>query len=278
MDFCARCGLQTQPGQPSCPRCGMPLRVQPPAFPPQYRPPGPPGRGGPPRDGQPRWMAAAAIVLVAVAAGAVAALILVRSPAGHTSTSPASTAATSPVQAATGEAVASQAGAGQGGAGQGGAGQSTTGPVSEQTAAQSLSRLLTQSISDRSAILSAYHDVDTCGSGLVADAQTFQQAATSRQNLLSRLGALPGASALPSGLLQALEGAWQASVAADQDYAAWARDESSRGCRVHDTADAHYRATSAPNHEATADKTTFVSLWNPIAVRYGLPTYRQDEL
>ena len=150
--------------------------------------------------------------------------------------------------------------------------------MSEQTAAQSLSRLLTQSISDRSSILSAYHDVDTCGSGLVADARTFQQAATSRQNLLSRLGALPGAGTLPSGLLQALHGAWQASVAADQDYAAWARDESSRGCQVHDTADAHYQATSASNHEATTDKTTFVSLWNPIAVRYGLPTYRPDEL
>jgi hypothetical protein len=271
MDFCARCGLQAQPGQPACPRCGMPLRGQPP-FPPQYRPPGPPappGRGGPPRDGQPRWMAAAAIVLVAVAAGAVAALILIRSPAGHTSTSPASTAAASPAQTATGEVAASQEGAGQTGSGQ---------PVSEQTAAQSLSRLLTQSISDRSAILSAYHDVDTCGSGLVADAQTFQQAATSRQNLLSRLGALPGASALPPGLIQALHGAWQASVTADQDYAAWARDESARGCRAHDTADAHYQATSTPNHEATTDKTTFVGLWNPIAVRYGLPTYRQDEL
>jgi hypothetical protein len=272
MDICARCGLQTQPGQPFCPRCGMPFRGQPPAVPPQYRPPGPPGRAGQPRDGQPRWMAAAAIVLVAVAAGAVVALILVRSPAGHTS-SPASPAATSPVQTATGEVAASQAGAGQTGSS-----QSTTGPVSEQTAAQNLSRLLTQSISDRSAILSAYHDVDTCGSGLVADAQTFQQAATSRQNLLSRLGVLPGASALPSGLLQALNGAWQASVAADQDYAAWARDESSRGCQAHDTADAHYQATSTSNHEATTDKTTFVSLWNPIAVRYGLPTYRQDEL
>src|SRR5262245_33995970 len=191
MDICARCGLQAQPGQPSCPRCGMPLRGPPP-FPPQYGTPGPPGRGGPPRDGrrpervsrdgQPRWMAAAAIVLVAVAAGAVVALILVRSPAGHTSTSPASTAATSPVQTATGEVAASQPGASQ----------PATGTASEQTAAQSLSRLLTQSISDRSAILSAYHDVDTCGSGLVADAQTFQQAATSRQNLLSRLGALPG--------------------------------------------------------------------------------------
>jgi len=213
-------------------------------------------------------MTAAAIVLVAVAAGAVVALILVRSPAGHTSTSPASPAPSSPVQTATGEVAASQAGAGQ----------PTTGTASEQTAAQGLSRLLTQSISDRSAILSAYSDVDTCGSRLTADAQTFQQAAASRQSLLARLGALPGASALPSRLLQALNGAWQSSVTADQDYAAWARDENSHGCRAHDTANAHYQATSAPNHTATTDKITFVSLWNPIAARYGLPAYQQDQL
>jgi hypothetical protein len=213
-------------------------------------------------------MVIAAIVLSAVAAGAVVALILVRSPGGHSgtgSTAPAS--ASSPVQAATGDAVASQAG-----------GQPTSGPASEQAAAQNLSRLLTQSISDRSAILSAYNDVDTCGPGVAQDAQTFQQAATSRQNLLARLGALPGASALPSRLLQSLNGAWQASVAADQDYAAWASDESTHGCRAHDTANAHYQATSEANREATTDKTTFAGLWNPIAVKYSLPTYRQDEL
>ena len=127
MDFCARCGQQAQPGQPFCPRCGLALRAQPPGFPPPYQPPGPPGRGGPggpPRDGRPQLMVIAAIVLSAVAAGAVVALILVRSPGLHSVTG-------------------------------------STAPASEQAAAQSLSRLLTQSISDRSAILSAYNDVPT---------------------------------------------------------------------------------------------------------------------
>jgi hypothetical protein len=216
-------------------------------------------------------MAAAGIVVAAVAAGAIVAMFLVRSPAGHTGTSSTTSAAAlskSPGQVTAGQAAASQTATGQ----------AVTGAVSEQEAAQNLSRLLTQSISDRSAIVSAYNDVDTCGSGLVADAQTFQRAATSRQSLLSRLGALPGANALPSRMLQALTGAWQASVDADHDYAAWARDESAHGCRVHDTANAHYQATSAPNRAATTDKTSFVSLWNPIAATYGLPAYQQNEL
>lgn len=78
-------------------------------------------------------------------------------------------------------------------------------------------------------------------------------------------------------------GAWfppavPAAGAADQDYAGWAGDESTQGCRAHDTADAHYQATSEANREATTDKTTFTGLWNPIAVKYNLPSCRPDEL
>jgi hypothetical protein len=247
MDFCARCGQQAQPGQPFCPRCGLALSSQPPGFPPRYR-----------------WMAAAGIVVAGVAAGAIVAMFMVRSPAAHTSASSlASALSQSPVRGAASQTATSQA---------------VAGAVSEQEAAQNLSRLLTQSISDRSAIVSAYNDVDTCGAGLAADAQTFEQAVTSRQKLLAQLGALPGANALPSPMLQALTGAWQASVDADREYAAWARDESMHGCRAHDTANAHYQATSAPNQAATTDKTSFVGRWNPIATTYGLPTYQHSEL
>jgi hypothetical protein len=314
MDFCIRCGQQTEPGKSFCTRCGDPVRppaaesAGPPAqqatwtqlpqsqglpqqqgfpppqgFPPgpQGFPPGPPGRGGPPRrDGRFRWAVVAGIVLAAVAAGAIVATIVVGSPVKHAGAS--SSPSTSGLPASSGQPGAqstlSPAANGQSASGQPSSGPASTGPAAEQTAAQHLSQLLTQSISDRSKIVSAFNDVDTCGSGLAGDAQTFQQAATSRQNLLSQLGALPDASALPPQLLQSLTAAWQASVTADQDYAGWASDETAHGCRAHDTADAHYQATIAPNQQATTDKTTFVGLWNPIATKYGLPTYQQDQL
>ena len=299
MDFCARCGQQAEPGKSFCTRCGDPIpsRAAEPAGPPAQRgfppppgfspgPPGPPGRGGPSRrDGRFRWAAVAGIVLAAVAAGAIVATIVVGSPVKHSGAS--SSPSTSGLPASSGQPGAqstlSQAANGQSAPGQPSTGQpstgpSSTGPAAEQTAAQHLSQLLTQSISDRSKIVSAFNDVDTCGSGLAGDAQTFQQAATSRQNLLSQLGALPDASALPPQLLQSLTAAWQASVTADQDYAGWASDENSHGCRANDTADAHYQATVAPNQQATTDKTTFVGRWNPIATKYGLPTYQQDQL
>jgi hypothetical protein len=34
----------------------------------------------------------------------------------------------------------------------------------------------------------------------------------------------------------------------------------------------------APDNEATTYKTDFATRWNPIATRYGLTTYRPDQL
>jgi hypothetical protein len=288
MDFCGRCGQQAEPGKSFCTRCGDPIRSQAaePAGPPAqqgFQPgpqgfqPGPQGfQPGPPRrDGRFRWAVVAGIVLAGVAAGAIVATIVVGSPVKHSGAS--SSPSTSGLPASSGQPGA-QSTLSQAASSGSASGQPSTGPAAEQTAAQHLSQLLTRSISDRSKIVSAFNDVDTCGSGLAGDAQTFQQAATSRQNLLSQLGTLPDASALPPQLIQSLTSAWQASVAADQDYAGWASDETAHGCRAHDTADAHYQATIAPNQQATTDKTTFIGLWNPIATKYGLPTYQQDQL
>ena len=153
----------------------------------------------------------------------------------------------------------------------------STGSPAEQVAAQNLSGMLAQSASDHSAIVAAYNDVQACGSHLTGDAQTFKQAASSRENLLSQLQALPDSNALPAQLIQDLSGAWQSSYQVDQDYAGWASDESSNGC-TSGTSDSHYQAATNPNKQATTDKTAFVSLWNPIASQYGMTTYQQDGL
>lgn len=138
--------------------------------------------------------------------------------------------------------------------------------------------MLGQSNDDRGAIVTAVNDVSSCGSNLTGDAQTFEQAASSRQNLLSQLGTLPDAAALPAQLLQDLKGAWQSSVQADQDFAQWAEDENSSGCTPNDTSNSSYQAATGPDNQATAYKRAFVSLWNPIASQYGLPDYQQDQL
>ena len=144
-------------------------------------------------------------------------------------------------------------------------------------AARGLSALLAQSSGDRSAVVDAAAEVQQCGQDLAGDPGIFNRAIASRQRLLTGLANLSDASALPAGMIQALTGAWQASVQADQDYVAWAQDEDSGRCEA-GHADPNLSAATAPADQANADKVTFLGLWNPIATRYGLPTYQWSQL
>ncbi|HEY6315259.1 MAG TPA: zinc ribbon domain-containing protein [Streptosporangiaceae bacterium] len=150
--------------------------------------------------------------------------------------------------------------------------------VSEQQAASNLAALLSQSVKDRSSITAAVNDVNSCGPTLSQDPQTFQHAATSRQQLLTQLAGLSGRSALPAAMLQSLTSAWQASVAADKDLGKWAQDEISKGCTPNDEADANFQAAIGPDGQATTDKKAFVGQWNSIASQYGLTKYQWNQL
>lgn len=154
---------------------------------------------------------------------------------------------------------------------------STTTVASEQRAAQALSTLLAQSVVDRSSINAASNDVAACGPSLSEDQQTFDNAATSRQNLISQLSTLQGASTLPAAMIQSLSSAWQASEQVDQDYANWAGDEA-LSCTPNDTANQYYQEALTPNQEATQAKMAFATAWDPIAISYNLPTYQWNQL
>lgn len=242
------------------------------------RPPRPPGPSpGPRRDGgPPLWaIVTGAILIVAICAAVVTIVVIDSSPAGHVNLS-----------GDTGSASARQQ-RGADGLGQpSGTSASLSAPQttqpaqppSEQAAAQNLAALLAKSVSDRSAITSAVTDVNRCGANLSGDASVFRQAASSRQQLLGQLAQLPGRAALPVKLIQDLTGAWQASQQADKDFAAWAGDENTSGCTPDDSANANYQAATGPDNQATADKHAFVSEWNPIASRYGLPAYQWNKI
>jgi hypothetical protein len=89
---------------------------------------------------------------------------------------------------------------------------------------------------------------------------------------------MPGRTALPAAMLGDLTKAWQASIAADQGYAQWANDENTQGCVPNDAGDPGHQATVTPNANATTYKTAFVGQWNPVAGRYGLTQYDQNQL
>lgn len=302
MAFCTSCGRQAEPGVLFCTGCGARLRVpvaaqaedpvpqapppqapvlSSPAPPPPVRPASRPAthaskqrvRGPRPdaglRRGGPGKTATTVIVLAVLVCGAAVAAFVVRSsPTNRVNLSSNKSSAAAPALSQPQQQPPTEA--------------STqpppTEPPAEQVAAQDLSQLLTQSASDRSAIIAAVNDVNACGSDLAADAQTFQGAASSRQDLLSQLSTLQDSSALPGQMLQDLNDAWQASVQADQDFAGWANDENSNGCTPDDSSDSNYRAATGPDDQATAAKQAFVNLWNPIASQYGLPAYQSNGL
>jgi hypothetical protein len=150
--------------------------------------------------------------------------------------------------------------------------------VTEQQAATSVDTMLSQSVSDRAAIISAADDVADCGSSLSSDPKVFDDAASSRQSLLAKLTTMPGHAALPAALTGDLTQAWQASIAADQAYAKWANDEIAQGCVPNDTSDPGYKETVTPNLDATKYKTAFAGQWNPVAAKYNLTQYQQGQL
>jgi eukaryotic-like serine/threonine-protein kinase len=148
----------------------------------------------------------------------------------------------------------------------------------QQRAAEGLAGLLAQSAADRSSIVNAARSVSQCGPALSQAPQVFESAAEARQRLLSQLASLPGPSALSGQMLQALTSAWLASATADRDFAQWAQDELSQGCTRNDQGDPSFQAAAGPDDQATAGKKAFVSLWNPMAARYGLPSYPWNQL
>ena len=151
---------------------------------------------------------------------------------------------------------------------------SSSPPTTEQ-AATNLALLLAQSANDRQAVNNAYNDAVACGANLSQDARAFAAAASSHRALLQSLARLPGQSELSQPMLSDLKSAWQASVRADDDYARWARGEES-GCSGGNQSDSSFVAATAPNLRATASKSAFIQLWNPLAESYGLTTYAQD--
>jgi hypothetical protein len=150
--------------------------------------------------------------------------------------------------------------------------------VPAQQAASSLAALLAQSVTDRNAVNAAYNDVQTCGSNLAQDVQTFQSAAASRKQLLGELNGMPGRTALSQPMLADLTSAWQSSLKADDDFAKWAQDQVSAGCSPNNQSDPHYKAAYGPDVQATVSKRAFIRLWNSVAQTYGLTTYRQGQL
>jgi hypothetical protein len=147
--------------------------------------------------------------------------------------------------------------------------------------AEKLDALLKQSGSSRASVISAVSGIQAC-QNLGQAATDLRAAATQRKGLVASLGSLP-VDQLPDhqALTEALTNAWNASASADTHYAAWA-DQAANQNKVCKNGRARSTAQRTAGDQssvaATAQKKRAVSLWNSIAVQYGLKKYQASEL
>jgi hypothetical protein len=94
--------------------------------------------------------------------------------------------------------------------------------------------------------------------------------ASDRQRLLAINGG-------PS-LVNDLDEATSASLAADQGYEAWLEDLQATGCYGAPTNDIHYRSATEASLAASVAKERVVGIWARVASRYGLPSWTAGQL
>jgi len=202
--------------------------------------------------------------LAAVAAAAVAAVIVIAAVAVVRSA------------AAPGSPTASRPAAGQPGVSQPAtATPRATSPAPSPSAlassqAVAMGHLLNSSAATRQALNRAINEVLNCTnlSGAASQIQTAVSQRGSEYRQASALSAsgLPRGAAVKSDLIAAL----RTSLDADHDYLTWAQQELDLGCTQPEQSTAYGAADSA-DQAADAAKQAFVQVWNPIAVKYGVP-------
>ncbi|MBY8881362.1 hypothetical protein [Actinacidiphila acidipaludis] len=149
----------------------------------------------------------------------------------------------------------------------------------EQSQAAAVDQLLQKNAQTRAAVGAAVASVMKCES-LSRSADVFQQAAASRRDLLQQLSDL-GVDAVPGGsdAVSSLNTAWTDSAEADDRFQEWADGLAGDGCDKNTTANAPaFQQAQQASDRATAEKKSFVALWNPIADRDSLTRYTWDQV
>ena len=143
--------------------------------------------------------------------------------------------------------------------------------------AATVNHLLGSSAATRQALDGAINEVLNC-TNLSSAASQIQNAVSQRGSEYRQASTLPVA-ALPQGaaVKSDLMAALRASLDADQDYLTWAQQQLNLGCTQPEQSTAYGGANSA-DQAADAAKQTFVQVWNPVAVKYGVPQQSADSI
>jgi hypothetical protein len=158
-----------------------------------------------------------------------------------------------------------------------GGGKSSGKPKSGAESAQlaRLSGLLQQSHAARSRVVRATAGVGNCSMAPAAGVGLMNQSIRQRQKVLGELKTVP-VSSIPGGRSMAaeLQQVLRHSVDADRDFVGWMQQiQPSRHCRLNTRKSAPYQAGLTASARANSAKTAFLAHWNPLARKFGQPTY-----
>jgi serine/threonine protein kinase len=202
-----------------------------------------------------------AVVAVAIIAVVVIVVVAAKKPAPHAAASSRPTATSSAPSAKPSPAP------------------SATHTAAPQPSAQAaaVAHLLDSSAATRQALHGAVDDVATCTS-LSSAASQIQNAVNQRSTEYGQASAL-SVSALANGAVvkSDLVAALRTSLAADKDYLTWAQQQLTLGCTSPGQSGAYSVAFNA-DQTANAAKAAFVTVWNPVAAKYGDPQKSADSI
>lgn len=263
----------TPPGYPAYPPTSVLRGAAPPPPPAPPTPSGPvplpphaPNRRPGPGRGALIAMTVAGLLLIG-GLGTAAALLTTRT-SGHQVTGSTTTVATGPTTVApstTSTSVPSS---------------TTSTGLADSGAITAIAGDLSQSAAVRPTVQNAINGVVNCSVDPGTGESTLQQSIDARQSILSSLGGVD-VSGIPQGqsMVSDLQQALTVSVQADRDYQKWMEDVASSGqCNSDPTGDSNFQAGQAASAQATAAKTAFLAIWNPLAPTYGEPTYTATQI
>jgi hypothetical protein len=127
----------------------------------------------------------------------------------------------------------------------------------------------------RALVTTAVPQVASCATPPATGITQLQEAITDRQRVTATLSGLP-VSRIPSGeaMRADLGKVLQLSVSADHDFITWMKNPATVAtCPGSTATDASYAAGVQASQQAVQAKEQFLALWNPLARKFGLPTY-----
>lgn len=145
----------------------------------------------------------------------------------------------------------------------------------------SVATIVANSASDRSRVIVAIDQVQSCSLSPTSGESTLQSVINDRRTSVARLDGLVAsrATGVSPLMLNDLLTTLNAAISDDVSYMSWMGDIASghASCATDPMSDPNFAAAKAESDRTNVDKQVFVDAWNPMAAKYGKPTYHAED-